>query len=138
MRYKEERTRITIEPTNDIEIAYIEEVFGLKKDGDKIELVRKNAMGLSCIAYLETKVPPPVKDRAEAWKPRTIAEFLDNTSMPDDSTKILESFAYKMHANIKNVPVEDRNLLEASLVAAVRNQNYVLVANLAMLLAQPD
>ena len=35
--------------------AYIEEVLGLKKDGDSIKLVRKNAYGLSCIAYLETK-----------------------------------------------------------------------------------
>ena len=35
--------------------AFIEEVLGLKKDGDSIKLVRKNAHGLSCIAYLEAQ-----------------------------------------------------------------------------------
>lgn len=35
--------------------AFIEEVLGLKNDGDSIKLVRKNASGLLCIAYLETK-----------------------------------------------------------------------------------
>ena len=34
--------------------AFIEEVLGLKKNGDSIRLVRKNVDGLSCIAYLET------------------------------------------------------------------------------------
>lgn len=38
----------------EIEIAYFEEVLGLKKDGDYVKLVRRNASGLSCIAYLET------------------------------------------------------------------------------------
>lgn len=35
--------------------AYIEEVLGLKEEGDTIQLVRKNASGMSCIACLETK-----------------------------------------------------------------------------------
>ena len=35
--------------------AYIESVLGLKKEGDSIKLTRKNASGLSCIAYLETE-----------------------------------------------------------------------------------
>ena len=35
--------------------AFIEEVLGLRKDGDAIYLVRRNAHGLGCIAYLETK-----------------------------------------------------------------------------------
>lgn len=37
------------------DIAYIEDTLGLKKDGDSIKLVRKNASGLSCLAYLEAK-----------------------------------------------------------------------------------
>ncbi len=37
------------------DIAYIEEVLGLKKEGDSIKLVRKNAMGLSSLAYLRTE-----------------------------------------------------------------------------------
>jgi hypothetical protein len=57
MKYKEERRRITIEPSNDVDLAFIEEVLGLKNEGDACFLVRKNAMGLSCIAYLETVLP---------------------------------------------------------------------------------
>ena len=40
---------------DEIEVAYIEDVLGLKEDGDSINLVRFNASGLSCIGYLETK-----------------------------------------------------------------------------------
>ena len=40
---------------NELDTAYIEEVLGLKNDGDSIKLTRKNAHGLGCIAYLETK-----------------------------------------------------------------------------------
>ena len=39
---------------SDQEIAYIEDTLGLKNDGDSVLLVRKNASGLSCPAYLET------------------------------------------------------------------------------------
>lgn len=35
--------------------AFIESVLGLKKEGDSIKLIRKDAYGLSCIAYLETE-----------------------------------------------------------------------------------
>lgn len=35
--------------------AFIEEVLGLNEEGDSIRLVRRNASGLSCIAYLETE-----------------------------------------------------------------------------------
>ena len=35
--------------------AYIEEVLGLRKEGDFIKLVRKNATGFTCLAYLETE-----------------------------------------------------------------------------------
>ena len=35
--------------------AFIEEVLGLRKDGDSVRLIRKNAHGLLCIAYLETE-----------------------------------------------------------------------------------
>lgn len=36
--------------------AFIENVLGLLKDGDSIKLVRKNIMGVSGIARLETKL----------------------------------------------------------------------------------
>lgn len=43
-------------PNNDErDTAFIEEVLGLRKDGDSIKLTRRNASGLSCIAYLETE-----------------------------------------------------------------------------------
>ena len=35
--------------------AFIENVLGLKKDGDSIKLVRRNAHGVNKLAYLETK-----------------------------------------------------------------------------------
>lgn len=38
--------------------AYLEEVLGLRKDGDGAFLVRKNASGLSCWAYAETRTEP--------------------------------------------------------------------------------
>jgi hypothetical protein len=38
------------------EIAFIEDVLGLKHDGDWIALKRHNAAGLSAIAYLETDI----------------------------------------------------------------------------------
>lgn len=134
MQYKEERNRITIAPTNEVEIAYIEEVFGLKRDGDAIELVRKNAMNLSCIAYLETKIKPQPRDVAVAWKPSTIAEMLDNSSMPDEPAKQINDMAYKVHQDITKVTDTDREMLEAALVAAVRNKKYVRIASLATLL----
>ena len=53
------RKTLQIEPAplfdqdgRNLDIAFIEEVLGLKEDGDSIKLVRKNAHGLSCIAYL--------------------------------------------------------------------------------------
>jgi len=41
--------------TDERNSAYIEEVLGLKKDGDSIKLVRKDVMGCRTIAYLETQ-----------------------------------------------------------------------------------
>ena len=34
--------------------AFIEAVLGLEKEGDWIKLIRRDAHGLSCLAYLET------------------------------------------------------------------------------------
>jgi hypothetical protein len=61
MKIRVRRDAIVIEPEtgygkDETEVAFIEKVLGLKKDGDWIRLVRKNAMGLSCIAYLETEI----------------------------------------------------------------------------------
>jgi len=37
------------------DLAFIEEVLGLKNEGDSIKLTRVNAMGLRCLAFLEAK-----------------------------------------------------------------------------------
>jgi len=55
MQLKMERHRMLIIPDNDRDEAYLEEVFGLKSDGDKVEAIRVDATGLSCWAYLEIK-----------------------------------------------------------------------------------
>ena len=48
--------------------AFLEDTLGLKKDGDAILLVRKNAMGLSCPAYLETKKVSGLEDKTKTEK----------------------------------------------------------------------
>ena len=62
MKLKISRSKLEIVPDRGMlpgederDEAFIEEVLGLKKEGDYVHLVRKNAMGLSCIAYLETQ-----------------------------------------------------------------------------------
>ena len=55
MKLKVTRYFLEIIPEGETDEAYIEEVLGLGKEGDKIELIRVNASGLSCIAYLKTK-----------------------------------------------------------------------------------
>ncbi len=58
MELKVERRCLRVEsgrfwPEQDV--AFIEDTLGLKKDGDYVKLVRKNASGLSCPAYLVTE-----------------------------------------------------------------------------------
>lgn len=50
-----ERNRMIITPENEMEEAYLEEVFKLKVEGEEIKATRINAMGLGCWAYLEIK-----------------------------------------------------------------------------------
>lgn len=58
MKFKIGRYGIQIIPENDEDIAYIEDTLGLKKENDCLDLLRKNAFGLECIAYLEAKRSP--------------------------------------------------------------------------------
>ena len=55
MRLTVYRHSLQITPENETDEAYIEEVLGLRNNGDVVHLVRDNAMGLSCIAHLETR-----------------------------------------------------------------------------------
>lgn len=51
----EDNVLVSLGAQDERDTAYIEEVLGLRQDGDFIKLVRRNSHGLSCIAYLETK-----------------------------------------------------------------------------------
>lgn len=55
MELELQRYKILIIPENEMEEAYLEEVFNLKEDGDKVQTKRVNAHNLSCWAYLEIK-----------------------------------------------------------------------------------
>lgn len=52
------RYSMQIVPEGDTDEAYLEEVLGMKNDGDFVMLKRKNAIGLHCWAYAETTVKP--------------------------------------------------------------------------------
>ena len=58
MKLEVERYRLKIVPESEIDKAYIEEVLGLRQDGDSIPCRRVNAMGLNAIAYLEISRSP--------------------------------------------------------------------------------
>ena len=59
MRLEVQRRRILILPEQhgrsekELDVAYIEAVLGLRKDGDTAVVRRVNAYNLSCLAYLE-------------------------------------------------------------------------------------
>ena len=55
MELRIEKHRILIIPETEMEEAYLEEIYKLKNDGDKVQATRVNAMGLCCWAYLEIK-----------------------------------------------------------------------------------
>ena len=55
MKLKIDRYCIRLIPEYETEIAYIEEVLRLRKDGDWCKLIRHNAMGLNCVAWLKTE-----------------------------------------------------------------------------------
>ncbi|MBK7381677.1 MAG: hypothetical protein IPJ03_22315 [Ignavibacteriales bacterium] len=56
------------EETEIAEIIFIEDVLGLKNEGDSILLIRKNASRLSCLAYLESRSAELNKDARDVDK----------------------------------------------------------------------
>jgi hypothetical protein len=60
MKLEVKQDSLEIIPESEMEIGWIEHVLELRLDGDSIPLVRVNAVGLSCIAYL--KVAPEEGD----------------------------------------------------------------------------
>ena len=55
MKLEVERQRMLIIPENEMEESYLEAVYNLQDDGDKVDAKRVNAHDLSCWAYLEIK-----------------------------------------------------------------------------------
>ena len=54
MKFEVRRFGIVVIPETKEDEAYIEDTLGLRKEGDYLHLQRRNAHGLSTIAYLET------------------------------------------------------------------------------------
>ena len=55
MKLKVNENGMQIVPENSQDIIYIQNFLSLKNNSDSIKCVRKNASGLSCLAYLEIK-----------------------------------------------------------------------------------
>lgn len=55
MKIEIDRYSIKIKPENKQDEAYLEEVLGMKENGDKCECIRENAIGLRCIAYISIR-----------------------------------------------------------------------------------
>jgi len=55
MELKVERQRMLIIPENEMEESYLEAIYNLQDDGDKVDAKRVNAHDLYCWAYLEIK-----------------------------------------------------------------------------------
>jgi len=49
------RYSISIYPENEVEEAYIEEVLGLKENGDSVKLFRENVVGMGLVHCLTTR-----------------------------------------------------------------------------------
>ena len=59
MRLKVGRYSIQIIPDNETDVAYVEEVLGLKRGGDTCECKRENAISMNALAYVEISKPDP-------------------------------------------------------------------------------
>jgi len=136
MNLKEERYRLTIEPKTEVETAYVEEVLGLRKDGDFCKLVRKNAMGLSCIAYLETKVVE--RGGVDAWKPKTLEEFITLSSTTGKYAEMIGSYAQRMFKYASSIAAtyHTEELLRKQLTVVKRDKNYLEAGIICMLLEE--
>lgn len=73
MRMKLGRFGIMIIPEDEQDEAYIEEVLGLKEEGQSVKLRRENAAGLNKLAYLETK-----KEKDKPTETETLKEQVSN------------------------------------------------------------
>lgn len=132
MKFDIERRRLTITPSTPIDEAYIEEVLKLKKDGDYCRLTRKNAMGLTSLAYIETS---PRDDSPKAWTPSCLEEAIANSSVVSKEAEFLtkmvralkdtmqETFSYNAGCKL--------NELKSEFKKAVQEENWCAVSILA-------
>lgn len=137
MKYFEGRNRITIEPTNDVEIAYFEEVFNLKKDGDTCIARRKNASQLSSMAYLEII-------SSKTFQPSTLFEHITDSAREVVSTfqskagDVAGSISKKIYAHIVKDYADTINTYEEDLLKrlglAVKAKDWIAIATLAAIL----
>ena len=81
---------------NNIETAFIEEVLGLKKEGDFVFLKRKNVMGMSCLALLQTEKPRGKVSSIE-YDDGSADLFLD---LPDDLADDLREEARRQGVSV--------------------------------------
>ena len=84
MRFEVRRYHLVVIPENDEDNAYIEDTLGLKSDRQAIQLVRRNVIGLRCIAYLETFVAP-VLNQEDQFKSKPL------TNLPGEETVVIPS-----------------------------------------------
>lgn len=70
MRFEIGRYSITVVPDSKQDVAYIEDTLGLKRGGQAIQLVRKDAFGLGSIAYLET-----MSNQEDQFKPKSLTNL---------------------------------------------------------------
>jgi hypothetical protein len=134
MKFEVKRYGLRIEPQSEIDEAYIEEILKLKRDDDACILKRKNASGLNCIAYLETKAIT-----TQAWQPQCIAEILTNNSFADTAALLVEKFSILMYKRMKWHEKEgpyncDTEVLTNAIAHAMDSGNYTDVAIYAMYL----
>lgn len=107
MRLQVKRHRLLIEPQGPGDEAYIEEVLGLREDGQAVRAVRRDAHGLRSLAYLEIKD----SDITEA-----------KLRVAEDEVRWLEGRLTVVRTMLRNLRLE---VLESDREgAALRNQLY--------------
>ncbi len=80
--------------TKDIETAetiFIEDILKLKNEGDSIYLTRRNASGLSCLAYLESRpVEPQVSQAVSQAVPEpSEPTWIDAKQLPPETIRVI-------------------------------------------------
>lgn len=84
---------------NTLETAFIEDVLGLKEDGDFVFLKRKNVLGMSCLALLQTEKPREKVEKID-YADGSADVFLD---LPDNALSDLRQEAARQGISIEEL-----------------------------------